>query len=83
MWSIVSDSSCDLRAADFDSPTVRFESVPLRIHVGGRDFVDNDQLRVPEMLTAMASEKSAASTSCPSPQGVSAGRQDNLLYNLR
>ena len=34
MWNIVSDSSCDLRMAGWDSPSVRFETVPLRIQVG-------------------------------------------------
>ena len=33
MWNIVSDSSCDLRMAGWDSPSVRFETVPLRIQV--------------------------------------------------
>ena len=66
-WNIVSDSSCDLRMASFQSETVRFETVPLRIQVGTREFLDNDDLSVPELLHTMASEKSAASTSCPSP----------------
>ena len=67
MWNIVSDSSCDLRMASFSSETVRFESVPLRIQVGGQEFLDNDELSVPEMLTAMAEEKAASSSACPSP----------------
>ena len=66
-WNIVSDSSCDLRMASFQSETVRFETVPLRIQVGTREFLDNDDLSVPELLHTMTSEKSAASTSCPSP----------------
>ena len=36
-WSIVSDSSCDLRMSDFESERVRFETVPLRLQVG-EDF---------------------------------------------
>ena len=67
MWNIVSDSSCDLRQKDFESDLVRFETVPLRIHVGERDFTDNDALKVPEMIAAMREEKGASSTSCPSP----------------
>lgn len=66
-WNIVSDSSCDLRASDFESETVRFEIVPLRLQVGSREFLDNDELHVPELLSAMAEEKSASSTACPSP----------------
>ena len=66
-WKIVSDSSCDLRAASFHSDSVAFELVPLRIQVGAQAFLDSDQLSVPELLAAMAAEKSAASSACPSP----------------
>lgn len=67
VWNIVSDSSCDLLMSEFDGGSVRFETVPLRIQVGDREFLDNDDLIVPEMLAAMAEEKAAASTACPSP----------------
>ena len=66
-WSIVSDSSCDLRMAAFDGGAAHFETVPLRIQVGAREFTDNDDLVVPDLLDAMAAEKSASSTACPSP----------------
>jgi DegV family protein with EDD domain len=46
---------------------IHFESVPLRILVGDHEFVDDEELNVPEMLAAMAEEQSASSTSCPSP----------------
>ena len=67
VWKIVNDSSCDLLMSEFQSERVRFETVPLRIQVGTREFVDNDALEVPEMLSAMDAEKTAASTACPSP----------------
>lgn len=66
-WNIVSDSSCDLRMAAFESDRIRFETVPLRIQVGEREFLDNDDLVVPDLLDAMSQEKSASSTACPSP----------------
>lgn len=66
-WNIVSDSSCDLKTSAFESGCVRFESVPLRIQVGEQEFLDNDDLLIPDLLDAMASEKAAASTACPSP----------------
>ena len=68
VWNIVNDSSCDLLMRDFESDTVRFESVPLRIQVGRREFVDHDDLVIPELLSAMAQETAAASTACPSPE---------------
>ena len=36
IWSIASDSSCDLRVSDFTSEKVLFETVPLRLQVGAR-----------------------------------------------
>lgn len=66
-WNIVSDSSCDLRMRDFVGEQVHFETVPLRLVVGDREFIDNDELEVPELLAAMAAEKTASSTACPSP----------------
>jgi DegV family protein with EDD domain len=53
--------------ASFQDSPVRFETVPLRIQVGEREFIDNDELVVPDLLAAMAAEKAAASTACPSP----------------
>ena len=67
VWNIVSDSSCDYLPSMFSSDLINFESVPLRIQVGSREFVDNEALDVPVMLAAMADEKTASSTACPSP----------------
>ena len=67
VWNIISDSSCDLRMSSFHSGSVRFETVPLRLLVGEREFADDDTLSVPELLAAMEAEKSAASSACPSP----------------
>ena len=67
VWNIISDSSCDLRMSSFHSGSVRFETVPLRLLVGEREFADDDALSVPELLAAMEAEKSAASSACPSP----------------
>ena len=67
IWNVVSDSSCDLRQSDMTGGSVLFSTVPLRIHAGGREFLDDDSLYVPEMLIAMAEEKSASTTACPSP----------------
>lgn len=68
------------------APPVRFETVPLRIQVGTREFLDDDNLRVPDLLDAMAAEKSAASSACPSPAAFAPGFRgrgsDGVLYNL-
>lgn len=66
-WNLVCDSSSDLLPSMFQSDRVHFESVPLRLQVGGLEFLDNEELVVPDLLDAMAAEKSASSTACPSP----------------
>ena len=68
IWNIVTDSSSDVLESSFPSERIRFESVPLRILVGETEYVDNDALVIPELLNAMAAEKSASSTACPSPE---------------
>ena len=68
IWNIVADSSCDVLVSSWDRERIRFESVPLRILVGETEYVDDDALVIPELLNAMAAEKSASSTACPSPE---------------
>lgn len=64
-WNIVCDSSCDLLSSSGEE--IRFTSVPLRILIGQREMVDDENLSVPALLGAMKEEKGAASTACPSP----------------
>ena len=66
-WNIVCDSSCDMKPSMFESSRVGFQIVPLRILVGGGDFLDDEFLHVPDLLAAMEAEKAASSTACPSP----------------
>lgn len=66
-YSIVCDSSCDLKPAVLQPERLRLEVVPLRLNVGEHEWMDDETLRVPDLLDAMREEKSAASTACPSP----------------
>ena len=66
-YNIVCDSSCDLQPTALQPGRVSLEVVPLRITVGEREFLDNDDLVVPDLLDAMNQEKTASSTACPSP----------------
>lgn len=64
-FTVVTDSCCDL------SRTLRadgiFRVVPLTIHVGEQDFVDDDHLSQSKLLAAMKACPDAPHTSCPSP----------------
>jgi len=66
-WNIVCDSSADMADQKWENSLVRFISVPLRLLVGEREFVDDEHIRVPQLLEAMREEKTASSTACPSP----------------
>lgn len=66
-WNIVCDSSADLLSENRNDGGIRFTSVPLRLLVGEREFLDDEQLSVPQLLECMKEEKAASSTACPSP----------------
>ena len=66
MLNLVSDSSCDLRSVDISGPQVRLQVIPMHLHIGHRDFPDDEDLNLRQILDTMA--KSSSSTACPSPQ---------------
>lgn len=58
----ISDSSCDM----WEIENVDFTSVPLTISTDERDFVDTEDLDIPEMIEYMAAYKGRSYTACPS-----------------
>ena len=60
---IVADSSADLLALE----GVSFATAPLKILAGDREFVDDKNLDVNEMVTWFDSDKGKSKTSCPNP----------------
>lgn len=67
-WYIVADSACDLQQQDIDCPEVGFNTIPFSIRVGGREYVDSEDLDIAAMLDDMESCPTASGTACPSPQ---------------
>ncbi len=67
-WQLVSDSTCDLNPENFDTGDIPFTTVPLKIIVGDREFVDLPKTDPHEMLAAMKHFSGASSSACPSPQ---------------
>ena len=65
-WRIISDSSCDIFDLDHKREDLYFSTVPFVITVDDKDYVDNEELDVKELVKAMASSKKSF-TSCPSP----------------
>lgn len=71
MIKIIVDSACDIsnirRVPDKDKQLVQFEKVALTIRVGEKEYVDDSQLDVADMMQAMKEYKEGTSSSCPSP----------------
>lgn len=65
-FRIIADSSCDIFDIPGKSETIYFNTVPFVITVDGRDFTDDENLDVNELVNAMAAS-SKSHTSCPSP----------------
>ena len=64
MVKIIADSSADIKVVE----GVCFQSVPMTIRAGGRDFVDNEQLDTAAMLDFLASHNGPSGTACPGPE---------------
>lgn len=69
IWNIIVDSSCDLKDFSYkdENNEVRYYSVPFIITSGGRDFVDDANIDIDDMLYTMEHSATASFTSCPSP----------------
>lgn len=63
-FKLVTDSSSNL----FSMEGVSFSSVPLKIITDQKEFVDDPQLNLEEMLSCLASYKGRSGTSCPNIQ---------------
>ncbi|MBM6682948.1 DegV family protein [Collinsella intestinalis] len=65
-WAIIADSSCNLRGYTPTAADTTYAVAPLKINVGGTEYVDDDNLDVAELNRLVAEEQSASSSSCPS-----------------
>ena len=66
-WKIVSDSSCDLRGADYACEETGFSTVPFFIRIGEKEYEDAEDMDAVEMVGAMEQCPELGSTSCPAP----------------
>ena len=67
-WNIVCDSSGDMLPAELIPGKIFLKVAPLTLLVGDKEYVDNEELDVPQFLAAMAAEKGPSGTACPSPE---------------
>lgn len=66
-FQILVDSASDLKNDYLDGLDIGFKVIPLTILAGDKEFVDNDEINIDEMLSAMHASKKSTSA-CPAPQ---------------
>ena len=68
MWHLVSDSSCDLYELEGTEGKMDFATIPFTIRIGGKEYVDDENMNVGKMLEANETHSEMAQTACPSPE---------------
>ena len=68
IWHLVSDTACDLYTLDGGEGIFDFTTIPFSIRIGGREFIDDENMPIDEMLTANENQSEMAQTACPSPE---------------
>lgn len=66
-WKIIADSSCDMVEGMKCTQDTTFATVPLKIRIGDKEFIDDASLDVAAMMEEMAAFKGPSSSACPSP----------------
>ncbi len=68
MWHIVGDTSCDLFSLEGGEGVFDFATIPFTIRIGGKEYIDDENMPVEEMLTANENHSELAQTACPAPE---------------
>lgn len=66
-WMIVTDSSCDLKELETGSQDIGFSTVPFHMTLENKEYIDDEDMDVGEMVDAMEKANSSHSA-CPSPE---------------
>ena len=67
-WHLVSDSACDLYTLDGGEGKMDFATIPFSIRIGGKEYIDDENMPIDEMLEANETHAEMAQTACPSPE---------------
>ena len=51
-WHLVSDSACDLYTLSGCENQMDFTTIPFSIRIGGKEYIDEENMPVSEMLEA-------------------------------
>ena len=67
-YTIIADSSCDLKNDYIKSSKVNLVTIPLVITISGKDIIDEESLDTENLVVAMKANKDRPQTACPSPE---------------
>ncbi|MDO5041609.1 MAG: DegV family protein [Peptoniphilus sp.] len=80
-YKIISDTSCDLTKEMQEK--INLSYVPFKITVESKEFVDDENLNVEELIDAMIASKNPIKTACPSPfeylKAFKEAQEDNIF----
>ena len=68
MWHLVSDTASDLYTLEGGEGKMDFATIPFSIRIGGKEYIDDENMNIPEMLEANETHAEMAQTACPSPE---------------
>ena len=68
IWHLVSDSASDLHTLEGGEGMMDFSTIPFTIRIGGKEYTDNEDIPIAEMLEANETHSEIAQTACPSPE---------------
>ena len=68
IWHLVSDTACDLFTLEGGEGKMDFTTIHFSIRIGGKEYIDDENMPVDEMLEANESHAEMAQTACPSPE---------------
>lgn len=68
IWHLVSDTASDLFTLEGGADKMDFTTIPFTIRIGGKEYIDDENMPVDEMLEANETHAEMAQTACPSPE---------------
>ena len=68
IWHLVADTACDLYTLSGGEGKLDFTTIPFSIRIGGKEYIDDEHMPIPEMLEANETHSEMAQTACPSPE---------------
>lgn len=66
--AIITDSSCDICINDYLEKDIYMEKVPLKLRIGEKEYIDNDDLDLVSFMREMSACAEATGTAAPSPE---------------